>query len=70
MGDASKKRKTTGLNQSESGKSSEEKGSDDAESCKRRKIKEKDETVKDAVKPSKNRFSPQNKRANVLNYKA
>ena len=54
-GDASKKRKTTGLNQSESGKSSEEKGSDVAESSKRRK---------------KNRVSPRKKRANVLNYKA
>ena len=54
-GDASKKRKTTGLNQSEPGKSSEEKGSDVAESSKHRK---------------KNRVSPRKKRANVLNCKA
>ena len=70
MIDASKNRKTTGLNQSESVKSSEEKGPDVAESNKRKKIKGKDETVKDAVEPSKNRFIPRKKRANVLNYKA
>ena len=54
-GDASKKRKTAGLNQRESGKSSEEKGSDVAESSKRRK---------------KNRVSPRKKCVKMLNYKA
>ena len=68
-GDASKKRKTTGLNHSESGKSSEEKGPDVAESNKRKKMKGKDEMMKDTVKPRENWVSPRKFNAGGLNYK-
>ena len=58
-----------GLNQSESAKSSEEKGPNVAESNKRKKIKGNNETVKDAVEPVKKWVSPRKDNADVKNYK-
>ena len=58
-----------GLNHSESGKSSEVKGPDVAESNKRKKTEGKDGTVKDAVGPRRNRVSPQKSSAGVRNYR-